>query len=93
MTNLRGTYMPPRPTEPALAGQSVMLVVVDEGLGRSRYVRGYRAASEIYLDRTGHRVIRVVNEPDWYAWLSAGADKPEVCARSEIWPADLVWAD
>lgn len=84
---------PPRPSvsEPGpLVGRRVILVSVDETTGRSRYVHDHRAVSEVQVDDTGQRVVRVVHEAAWYTApeFSNGSD-----GHGTPWPAELVWLE
>lgn len=104
MTTLRG-YIDPRqvavapparaprpvPFEATVFGRRMVLILVDDVTGRSRYLRDYRATSEVVTDGTGTRVVHVAPERDWYAWNLASRDGD--CPNSERWPAELVWAE
>jgi hypothetical protein len=86
----------PRPAcgEVRITGDRVVLIHCDEDAQRARYVRGYRAVSEVYADADGTLTVQVAPESAWYRWAADLAlTRPERCPGSRPWPADLVWAE
>lgn len=74
-----------------IAGKRVILISVDEVTGRSRYLHDHRAISDIQLDESGRRVVRVVHEAAWYRATDPYDTDPEL--RGTPWPAELVWLE
>lgn len=73
-----------------LTGKRVILISVDEVTGRSRYLRDHRAISEVHVDDSGRRVVRVVHEAAWYSHGHAVRTDSE---PGTPWPAELVWLE
>lgn len=74
----------PRPAseEPALLGKRVILSMPDG------FVYDMRAASKIYSDRDGRKVIDIVSEEHFYRWM--------ITRQSPVrkpFPTSLVWVE
>lgn len=73
-----------------LTGKRVILISVDEVTGRSRYLHDHRAISDVHVDESGRRVVRVLHEAAWYASADPLRTDGE---RGTPWPAELVWLE
>ncbi|MBO0827256.1 MAG: hypothetical protein J2P24_05690 [Streptosporangiales bacterium] len=73
-----------------LTGKRVILISVDEVTGRSEYLRDHRAISEVLVDDSGKRVVRVVDEAASYPGAEPVRTDPE---PGTLWPAELVWLE
>ena len=74
----------PRPAadEPSLKGKRVVLST-PEG-----FVYDMRAASEIYRDGDGNRVIEIAAEAAWFRWMYT-----HVRPTTQCYPEHLVWVE
>lgn len=73
-----------------LTGKRVILISVDEVTGRSRYLHDHRAISDVQVDDSGRRVVRVVHEAAWY---TASDPLRRDSEPGTPWPAELVWLE
>jgi hypothetical protein len=69
-------------SEPALRGKRLILSLP------YGFVYDVRAASEIYREHDGARVLDVVSEEDYFAWMFTGREPSR-----QIYPVHLVWVE
>lgn len=75
----------------SLIGKRMILISVDEATVRSRYLHDHLAISDVQVDDSGHRIVRVTHEA---AWCTGGDAVPSGAeSRSTPWPAELVRPD